>query len=169
MLCSWAFLGLLANASSLDYKSSARDALGLRFIVRNPQNSNPGLYAARDQRFDRRLRSRIESRGGLIEQQYLRSHHESANKGESQPLAGRQSRDRPGSGLLRQPQLSKTSGRRLPVVKMFSDRFGPPAWFRRHITDQAAPQGCGNCRTITAVQGYRALIGIEVRDGTQQQ
>jgi len=52
---------------------------------------------------------------------------------------------------------------------MFSDRLRPPAWFRRHIADQAARRRYSKCRTITAIQGYHTLIGIEVRDGAQQQ
>ena len=83
-----------------------RDTLGLLGIMGNPQHRETLPCSSGDQRFDRRHRGGIEGGGRFVEQQHLWSHHQRSDEREPQPLACRETDDRPSIRLVGYAQVS---------------------------------------------------------------
>ena len=155
-------------ASITSCRSAMRLACADRALPRG-RRVRPALSRG-DQGFDGGDRRRIESRGRLIEQQHLRPHEQRANQRQPQPLAGRQSslsaRSSVSSG---ETELRQSGGGPAHVRKcsptVSAHQPGSAGTYptrRRH-------SGPGIVGAIAARQGHDALIGIEIRNGAEQQ
>src|SRR5215469_1423852 len=77
------------------------DPTRLDAVVSAPDNACPRRDTLSDDRLHCRGRRRVESRGGLVEQEHARAQHERAHKSQTLLLSSRKSVDVPGSATWR--------------------------------------------------------------------